>query len=774
MAGEERRGVGIRLFVSGAEVVKRTFDGIADSGRKMFAEIAMGQKSANPAVVALSRTAKEGQEAVGGLAARSGAAGRILGSFGAAGIGAGAAIGGLVLALNSAREAMDWADGLQDQANLLGIGVERLQEYQYALRIAGGEADKAGDAIEAFDKKFGAAVGRYGKRDVKPFLALGFTQQDLDSFASMEEALQATIDKIAALEDASQQAAIADKLGLSDMLPLIREGTGGFQRLAEEARKLGIVIDDYTVDRMARAKDEAETYSTVIDRQLKVAFADLGPVIVSVTKLVAALASAINDVADAWKALDARNTQALRNELDELKQEKVRLRRMAPAAERDAPMPGQSGVYVADDRTMRMGVIFGGPVGSSVVSDPTVNTALAAVDKRIGEIEAVLKSRETPPRTPPAGGGGNLASQLSSGGGGREGRSKAPTPEELAERRAAIDREQRLAMARALGAKATEQAIEDEKFLADRRKAYAQANPDWSPAAVGAAAQFDLDNLRWAKEWGERVKTIQSGGEGFRTTEDELGKIGEAIGEALDEALAWEAERRETWARSVGDATAAGLDAALQGDFFEWFRAQLYRAALGGLSDAITGALSGSAGDGVWGLWDSLFGPGPAAGGAGGRTPGNGQGAGGGFSLGGALMKAGSSILGGLGGLFGFGGNRAAGGPARDGAWYRVSEFNKPELALFGGNGQVIDPGSTQRMLQQLAGVGSGGGASAARVVPQTVEIRPVLQVPAGYTPPEQLQEMMQATWASAIQTAQQMAGPAARADAINFKYLKD
>lgn len=771
MAGEERRGVGIRLFVAGAEVVKRTFDGIADSGRKMWAEIAMGQKSANPAVVALSRTSKEGQEAVGGLAARSGAAGRILSSFGAAGIGAGAAIGALVLALNSAREAMDWADGLQDQANLLGIGVERLQEYQYALRIAGGEADKAGDAIEAFDKKFGAAVGRYGKRDVKPFLALGFTQQDLDGFASMEEALQATIDKIAALEDASQQAAIADKLGLSDMLPLIREGTGGFQRLAEEARKLGIVIDDYTVDRMARAKDEAETYSTVIDRQLKVAFADLGPVIVSVTKLVAALASAINDVADAWKALDARNTQALRNELDELKQEKVRLRRMAPAAERDAPMPGQSGVYVADDRTMRMGVIFGGPVGSSVVSDPTVNTALAAVDKRIGEIEAVLKSRETPPRTPPAGGGGNLASQLSSGGGGGKAKT-GPTPEELAQRREAIALAEREAIARAIGAKATIETIEKEKFLAEQREKYARAGV--APETAAQQAEVDWYRRQKAEELGAEIRTLQSGGEGFKTTADILGPLNETISRGIDEALAWESERRADWARSVGDATAAGLDAALRGDFFEWFEAQLYRAALGGLSDAITGALSGSAGDGVWGLWDSLFGPGPAAGGGGGRTPGNGQGAAGGFSLGGALMKAGASIFGGLGGLFGFGGNRAAGGPARDGAWYRVSEFNKPELALFGGNGQVIDPGSTQRMLQQLAGVGAGGGASAARVVPQTVEIRPVLQVPAGYTPPEQLEAMMQATWASAIQAAQQMAGPAARADAINFKYLKD
>ncbi|MBX9707054.1 MAG: hypothetical protein K2X61_03875, partial [Caulobacteraceae bacterium] len=49
-----RGGVGIRLFIQGGELARRTFDQVGDSGRRMWAEIALGQRSANPAIRALS------------------------------------------------------------------------------------------------------------------------------------------------------------------------------------------------------------------------------------------------------------------------------------------------------------------------------------------------------------------------------------------------------------------------------------------------------------------------------------------------------------------------------------------------------------------------------------------------------------------------------------------------------------------------------------------------------------------------------------------------
>lgn len=722
MSGE-KRGVGIRLYVAGDEVVKRAFSGVADSGRKMWAEIALGSKSANPAVVALSRTSQEAQGAVGGLAARAGGASRVLGAFGVAGVGVAAVLGGMLLAFNKARETMDWADQLQDQADRLGISTEALQEYQYALRMAGGEAAAAGDAIESFQKKFGAARGEYGKRDMKPFAALGFTQEDLDSFESMEDALQATIDKIAALEDASEQAAIADKLGLSAMLPLIHEGVGGFQELASEARNLGVIMDSELVARAAASKDEFDTMAQVIDMQLKQAFVDLGPTIIDLMGLLAQLATKLSEVFEGFRNLEDKSMRGLQ-------ERRAELLRLA-AIYMPGAMAGKS---------------------TAVAQMRQIDTQLAAVEFVIESRAAMARDRR---KAGPSGGGGSLVSQVSSGGGGGPKAKEGPSPEELAARRAAIDLEQRMAIARASGSASTLQAIEDEKFLADQRKKYVEAGVADGEAAM--FAEWDLHRRRLATALGEEVKALRSGGEGFTPTAETIGKISESIERGVDEAMAWEADRRRAWAEGVGGATAEGLDAALNGDFWEWFKAQLYRSALDGFGRGVSDALSGSAGDGVYGLSNWLFGGGDN-GGPGGT--GNGLTSQGGTSLGGWINSGLDAV---------FGGNRAAGGGMQDGAWYRVAEHRQPELLMVGGGGYVSDAANTARMMQDLAGGGRGGG----RVGRMEVTIRQVLEVPAGYVPDGQLQQMMIQANSYAIDQAQQLAAENAPGAVITHKFLK-
>lgn len=721
-----RRGVGIRLFVAGQELVKRAFDGVADSGRKMWAELALGQKSANPAIRALNAASTEAQGGVSGLAGKVGAGGRVLTAFGAAGVGVAAVLGTLVGAFSMARGAMDWADELQDQADKLRVGVETLQEYQYALRMTGGDASKAGDAIEAFDKKFGAAVGRYGKRDMKPFAALGFTQEDLDNFGSMEEALQATIDKIAALSNASEQAAIADKLGLSDMLPLIREGTGGFQRLADEARALGVIMDAELVKRAADSKDAFDTMAQVIDIQLKQAFVDLGPTIVDLMGLLAQLATRLSEVFDRFRQLEDKTMKGLIDRRAEL---------------------------------WRINAIH---MPSAMKGSKTAQTILDQNTVQLAAVEFLIDARARRAReeaAAPAPAGLRLTPQVSSGDGGKA--KTGPTPEEIAAMRAELEREQRLAVARAQGAKAVVELVEREKLLEELREKYLKAG--FGPVEARQRAEVDAWSRQLADQLGEERKALQTGGDEFRKSEDILGPLNDQIARGIDEAAAWDAERRADWARGVGDATAAGLDAALRGDFFEWFKQQLYNAALQGLSNAVSHSLSGAAGDGAWSLWGSIFGGGEGGYGGGSNLQTN-QGMDGRVPLGGWMAPIGKV----LGGLFGFGGSRDAGGPMEGGAWYALAQNGRPELAMIG-NGYVADADATQRMLADLA-----GGASGARMAgPQRVEIISRLELPPGFMSNQDLAMALEAAHDGAVARALSLVGDVSRADAIDFRVTK-
>jgi len=311
-----RGGVGIRLYTSGGDVVKRTFDSVGDSGRKMWAEIALGEKAANPAIRALSVGVNEAKVGVDALAGRTGSAGLALGSFGAAGVAVAATLGGVVLALGQARNAMSFADEMDDAAQKLNIGVEALQEYRYAMTAVGGATTDADTAIDGFQKKLGEAGA--GGKSMKWFERLGFSQDDLKAFPNTEVALDAVLDKIANLGTEAQRAAVSEKLGLGPMVSLARLGSDGLRQLRQDAQDLGIVMDAELVKKGADANQQFETMSAVIDVQLKSALVDLGPVLVSLMQLVAGLGRGLNSLADSWRRMDQRSTEGLRAQAQQL------------------------------------------------------------------------------------------------------------------------------------------------------------------------------------------------------------------------------------------------------------------------------------------------------------------------------------------------------------------------------------------------------------------------------------------------------------------------
>jgi hypothetical protein len=240
-----------------------------------------------------------------GAAGQAGTFGAALTGMGLIGVGVGAA---LVGTFAQVRSALAFGDEIGDTATKLAVTTDALQEYRYAVHALGGEYTDADAALQSFAVAFGAAHAQLTKKAVKPFEALGL---DAKSFATTEDALQAVIAKIAALKSTAEQAAIADKLGLTAMLPAIRAGVDEMDRLRAKAHEVGYVMDADLIAKAGEANDKFEDLQQVVGVQLHSAFVDLAPVLLGLMGLVADMAKGLRGVIDQLSIVENKSAAGL-------------------------------------------------------------------------------------------------------------------------------------------------------------------------------------------------------------------------------------------------------------------------------------------------------------------------------------------------------------------------------------------------------------------------------------------------------------------------------
>lgn len=262
-----RGGVGVRLFVEGGALVRRTFDQVADSGKKMWGQIALGEKAANPAIRALSAGVGEAKSGVEGLANRAGMAGSALAAFGFAGVALAAVLGTVAMAATAAFTAMGDAAALVDSAELLGVTAERLQEWRYVADEAGVETAKFEGNLEKLNGVLGKFKLGIGDGKLKPvFEELGITKEQLQNIENADQLMDLLADTLGQVQDRAKQVALAKALGVEEMLPALRLGSEELGRLRDEAHDLGLVLNQETV----AALDEADRQMERAGQQMRI------------------------------------------------------------------------------------------------------------------------------------------------------------------------------------------------------------------------------------------------------------------------------------------------------------------------------------------------------------------------------------------------------------------------------------------------------------------------------------------------------------------------
>lgn len=390
MARSEGAPVSVRLAVTGGADAKREFDSFGASGKKSLKDLEDAARHASPALLAVDAASREVQDGAEGLAHHAGAVGRVLSELGPAGIAMGVGIGAGVLAIHKAvdiaKEAVESFDALHDKIENLGVDSDLFQGLQFQANLKGVNDEQFTAAIKNAQLRFGElelGIGRTTKQLTTYDATLA---KDLKTAGSFEERLKLVSDAMEKETDSTKKNLLAKMVfgeANTRMAQVLDGGADSIDRFIEEAKAFGVVVDRQVLERADKMADQMDIASKVIDINLKQAFIDLAPVMITALNIAGAVAAKIADIVDETRALQDRTREGpLQDELKALSDRLVELRAQQASGETDIVIPH--------------------PFGKGVVSEvKSLDDEIASVQGHLKEVGARLHDLYVPPPSDP-------------------------------------------------------------------------------------------------------------------------------------------------------------------------------------------------------------------------------------------------------------------------------------------------------------------------------------------------------------------------------------
>ena len=209
--------------------------------------------------------------------------------------------------LQMAKDSLSAAAGLDELAEQLGITTVGLQALQFSAVQNGVKLEQLETAISKFSQKMGEAAG--GSKDmVEALTALGVKNLDVQGKLRPTEALLSEVaEAITKMEDpAKRSAAAVDFFGKAGnrMLPMLKDIGGGFDDMAEKARRGGAMISKEAIEKLDKLADSSE----ITQLKMRALFAEnaAGPltdILDFITRKLENLSTILKSVAFDWKTL---------------------------------------------------------------------------------------------------------------------------------------------------------------------------------------------------------------------------------------------------------------------------------------------------------------------------------------------------------------------------------------------------------------------------------------------------------------------------------------
>lgn len=162
--------------------------------------------------------------------------------------------------LENVKATIEYADKLDETSQSLGIATDALQELQYVASFSSISADEMSQSIGFLSKNMQAAA-KGGEEQAEAFQKLGVRVKDSrGQLRGADEVLGDLADAFQKLPDGAEKTALSMQLfgrAGKNMIPLLNAGRQGLADLRQEARDLGLVLDEEFI------KVGAETADTI-------------------------------------------------------------------------------------------------------------------------------------------------------------------------------------------------------------------------------------------------------------------------------------------------------------------------------------------------------------------------------------------------------------------------------------------------------------------------------------------------------------------------------
>ncbi len=186
-----------------------------------------------------------------------------------------------------AKKMLDTADNLAKTADRIGFTTDALQELRFAASQTGVATLKLDTSLERFTKRIGEASAGMGAA-ASTYKRLGISVTEADgSLRTSESVLNEVANALQGMESQAEKAAVTAALfgreGVALSL-LLNTGAKGIKEYRDQAKALGLVIDEELLRNSEKAVDQIDILTRIIKAQLITAFIQLAPSVINFTQ----------------------------------------------------------------------------------------------------------------------------------------------------------------------------------------------------------------------------------------------------------------------------------------------------------------------------------------------------------------------------------------------------------------------------------------------------------------------------------------------------------
>lgn len=446
------RVFGTRLTVEGGGQYEQAMRRAGRTGQDAMDRVQRSTQPASRGLRLVSAASTELRGALDGVAGRVPVIGRLSSVLGPAGLamGALAAAGGAAFAgiARGAKTAASEIAAIGDAADRAQIDAGTFEQLKAALTLEGQQDSGLEVALATFVRQMGEAQGG-AKATQAAFQGLGISMAELARLTP-EEAIMAVADGLAAIPDPASRAATAQRLFGEQgraLLTILDDGSAALRDQFKAAEDLGLLYGGDVIRSAQALNIEFDRQAKIIDVQLKSAFIEAGPAVVSlrenfvelipvILNFVAAVTAGINELLALLALADRPKKIQLGVNVEELRTLQQQIVELEDARQ-NVTGPGTAGILSSLDETL----------DGLRARERDLLEANGRISQQIRQQEELLESTRTPPAITvalpelPASGGGRGGG----GGGGRAARDGrdvfAEEQARVAERIAALQRE---------------------------------------------------------------------------------------------------------------------------------------------------------------------------------------------------------------------------------------------------------------------------------------------------------------------------------------------